>query len=226
VALGDRPGARGASGIVGQRRVGIFGGTFDPVHIGHLIIAEEARVRLALEAVLWVPARISPHKLCDAPASAAHRLRMVEMAVASNAHFRVSTMEIERDGPSYTVDTLQTYRDSLGPEVDLYFIMGTDSLEGFGRWREPERILSLCRLVVASRPGHDLDLADLERQVPGLRERLDVLDGVDIGISSTELRARVRGGLPIRYQVPEEVREYIAREGLYARACEPQPMGR
>jgi nicotinate-nucleotide adenylyltransferase len=211
---------------VGQRRVGIFGGTFDPVHIGHLIIAEEARVRLALETVFWVPARISPHKMCDAPASAAHRLRMVEMAVASNAHFDVSTMEIEREGPSYTVDTLQAYRERLGPEVDLYFVMGMDSLEGFGRWREPERILSLCRLVVASRPGHPPNLSEVEGQVPGLRERLDILDGVDIGISSTALRARVREGLPIRYQVPEAVRAYIAREGLYARACEPERAAR
>lgn len=205
--------------------MGIFGGTFDPVHIGHLIIAEEARVRLALDTVVWVPARISPHKLCDMPAPASHRLRMVELAVVTNDGFEVSTMEIEREGPSYTVDTLQAYRDALGLEAEMFFLMGMDSLEAFPRWRAPERILELCRLVVAGRPGHEVDLAGVERQIPGFRARTDVLDAVDIGIASTDLRARLRAGLPIRYQVPAEVEAYIAREGLYVSAREPQPEG-
>jgi nicotinate-nucleotide adenylyltransferase len=201
---------------VAGRRVGIFGGTFDPVHVGHLIVAEEARVRLGLERVVFVPARISPHKLDDEPAPREHRYRMVCEAVADNPLFAVSAIEIEREGPSFTVDTLLHLRRELAPDADLYFIMGMDSLESFPRWRDPQRILQLCRLVVVSRPGCAVQLDEMERVVPGLTERTEVLDMLEVGISSTELRARVRAGLPIRYQVPGAVERYIAEHGLYA----------
>ncbi len=216
----------GGATIVAARRVGIFGGTFDPIHVGHLIVAEEARARLALERVILVPAYVSPHKLDDTPAPPQQRYRMVCSAVADNPGFSVSPVEVEREGPSYTVDTLRHFRDDLGPDVALYFIMGMDSLEAFARWREPRAILELCRLVVVSRPGHILSLAELERDVPGVTERSEVLNTLDIGISSTELRARVRAGLPIRYQVPTAVERVIVECGLYTRAGTPSPAQR
>jgi len=201
---------------VADRRVGIFGGTFDPIHVGHLIAAEEARVRLALERVILVPARVSPHKLDeDAPAPCEQRYRMVCDAVADNPWFSVSSFEVERDRPSYTVDTLRHFRAEYGPDVALYLIMGMDALQGFSRWRDPSGILALARLVVISRPGYPLSLAEHERSVPGLTARTTVLDTVDIGISSTDLRARVRAGLPIRYRVPAVVEQTIAAYGLY-----------
>lgn len=207
--------------MVAHRRIGVLGGTFDPVHIGHLIVAEEARVRLGLERVLFVPARVSPHKLDEEPCDAEHRWRMVELAIAGNPHFEASRMELDRRGPSYTVDTLVALRKTFGPGCELHFIMGVDALEGLQRWRDPERILALARIVAVTRPGHDLDVDALARALPGLPGRLEVLATLQIGISATDLRERARRGLPIRYQVPEEVEAYIREHGLYR--SEPAP---
>jgi len=205
----------GAVKSVSSRRVGVLGGTFDPIHIGHLIIAEEAREHFALDEVLFVPARISPHKLGDSPADGGHRLRMVELAVAGNAHLSASRVDLDRPGPSYTVDTLEILRSRLG-DVDLYFVMGMDSLGHLDMWREPKRILRLARLVVVTRPGHDVCVEALEQQLPGLRENVLLLTTVNVGISSTGIRERVRRGRSIRYRVPPGVDEYIREHGLYA----------
>ena len=202
-----------------MRRLGILGGTFDPVHDGHLVIAEEARVRLNLPEVRFIPAGEPPHKGVRPVTPAADRLAMVRLAIAGNPDFTVSTMEIERGGPSYTVDTLRDLRRLEGDDCELHFIVGGDGLRDLPTWHDPDGILALCRLVVVRRPGvGEIDLPALKRQLPALRERLTLLDGPLFDVSGTELRERARAGLPIRYQLPEAVREYIEARGLYRRA--------
>ncbi len=196
------------------RRLGILGGTFDPIHIGHLIIAEEARARFGLDKVLFVPARISPHKLDDTPADGEHRFRMVEIAVAGNPGFCASRVDLDRPGPSYTVDMLEELRLQF-QGADFCFIMGMDSLEHLDKWRQPIRLLRLAHLVVVTRPGHKVSLDALDRRLPGLRDAVSLLDTVNVGISSTDIRERVRRGMSIRYQVPADVYEYIRDRGLY-----------
>lgn len=202
-----------------MRRLGILGGTFDPVHFGHLAAAEEARARLALPEVRFIPAWQPPHKLERRVTTAAHRLAMVRLAIADNPAFQLSTEEIDRGGASYTVDTLQHLKRHLGEECDLYFIVGSDALVDFLRWREPHRVLELATLVVVQRPGTpQYDMTALRRQLPNIDQRLTMLEGPRFDLSSTELRERVRTGLPIRYQVPEEVRHYITEHRLYRHA--------
>ena len=199
-------------------RVGILGGTFDPVHLGHLIVAEEARVRLRLDRVMFIPAGQPWLKEGQPVTSPKHRLRMVELAVASNPFFKVLASEIDRSGPTYTVDTLEELRRSLGEDTGLYFIVGMDALEQFHRWKEPERLLELCNLVVVSRPGHQgVEINDLVGSYPQAGERLVLLTVPRIEISSTELRRRVAEGISIRYLVPEAVEQYIMAHGLYQR---------
>lgn len=195
-------------------RLGVFGGTFDPIHIGHLILAEEARARLGLESVLFVPANASPLKAGGALFSNEERYRMVQMAIADNPHFRVSRLELERGGPSYTVDTLRALQASYGPDTQLYFIMGMDALMTFAAWHHPCEIIRLTRLLVFHRPGYRVDWPALERAVPGLRQATEVIATVDIGISSTDLRQRLQEGLPIKYQVPASVEAYILERYL------------
>lgn len=196
-------------------RLGVMGGTFDPIHIGHLAIADEARALLSLERVLFVPARVSPLKLENSCATGDDRFRMVEMAVADNNLFFPSRMELDRRGPSYTVDTLASLREAYGSDVELRFIMGMDSLETLPHWRRPGDIIRLARLVVVTRPGYQADWAALERAVPGLSEATEVIDTLRLDISSTELRERVRRGMPIRYLVPAPVEAYIREHHLY-----------
>jgi nicotinate-nucleotide adenylyltransferase len=186
------------------------------VHLGHLIIAEEARVRLKLDQVVFTPAGQPWLKSRQPVSPAGHRLRMVELVVASNRFFRVSSSEMDRSGPTYTVDTLEELRRSLGPDTGLYFIVGMDALEQFHRWKEPEKLLELCNLVVVSRPGHQsVDINSLVGQYPPAGERLILLTVPRIEISSTEIRRRVSEGISIRYLVPESVEEYILEHQLY-----------
>lgn len=194
-----------------------MGGTFDPIHIGHLAIAEEARVLLSLDEVLFVPARVSPLKLGNTSADGDDRYRMVELAIADNPRFRVSRMELDREGPSYTVDTLEELHEAYDGNVTPFFILGMDSLETLVHWRRPGDIIRLARLVVVARPGFEVDWEALERAIPGVRCTVDVIDTVRLDISSTELRERVRRGLPIRYLVPAPVEAYIRDHRLYTR---------
>jgi len=205
-----------ADGAANVRRLGVFGGTFDPVHIGHLIIAEEARVRMALDRVLFVPAKVSPLKLGHSFAPGWARLQMLEVAVEDNARFLVSDVDLRRDGPSFTVDTLRAIKNQYGSETQLFFIMGTDSLCGLKTWHRPQEILSLTRIIAVSRPGFDLDWQVLEDQVPGVSSATDLLETISLGISSTDIRARLQQGLPIRYQIPAAVESYIRQHHLYA----------
>lgn len=196
-------------------RVGVLGGTFDPIHYGHLILAEEARARLQLTRVLFVPAKDPPHKLQQPHSPAADRARMVELAIVGNAAFELSEVDLARPGPSYTVDTLGALQQALGPEAELYFLMGLDSLANILTWHRPADIVARAQLAVASRPGYTVDLAALEQALPGISARTHMLDIPEIGIAAWDLRRRVAEGLPIRYQVPEEVERYIRARGLY-----------
>lgn len=196
-------------------RVGVLGGTFDPIHYGHLVIAEEARVRLQLDRVIFVPAKTPPHKLQQRYSPAQHRLHMVQRAIASNPYFAVSDVELTRPGLSYTVDTLAILQQEFGPAAELYFLMGMDSLAGLLSWHRPADIIARAYLAVAVRPGYQVDLETLEGALPGVSERMRLLEIPAIGISSRELRQRVRAGLPIRYQLPDSVEAYIREHNLY-----------
>ena len=197
-------------------RIGILGGTFDPIHIAHLIVAEEARIYLSLEEVVFIPAG-EPWLKAEHPVSPKElRLQMVRLAVASNPFFRVLALEIERPGPTYTVDTLEILRREWGPTAELYFILGMDTLVDLPRWKEPERVLEICTPVVfARRENSSSVLEELETQLPGLRKKTQVLDGPTVDISGTELRRRVMQGISIRYLVPFKVEQFIAEHGLY-----------
>lgn len=191
-----------------------MGGTFDPIHYGHLVAAEAAREKFLLERVIFVPTGVPPHKEPGTVTDFWHRYLMVALAVLSNPHFEVSRLEYERGGVNYTVDTLRQLRRIYGAGARLFFITGADTiLEIFG-WREPEELLSLCRFIVAARPGYDMHLV---KEVLGKFYRTAVipLEMPQLGISSSDIRRRVREGKPIRYLVPEAVDAYINREGLY-----------
>ena len=196
-------------------RIGIAGGTFDPIHVAHLIIAEEARVRLRLEEVIFVPAGDPWMKSDTSVSSAHHRLTMVRLAIASNPFFRASSVEIDRLGPTYTVDTLEQISSEVN-DAELYLIIGSDSINEFHRWRAPSRVLELCTLVTAPRPcSGELDLTEIESLSPSGLPKVVVLDRPHVDISGTEIRRRISQGLSVRYQVPWEVEEYIYRYGLY-----------
>ena len=195
-------------------RVGVFGGSFDPVHVGHLIMAGEALDRLRLDEVVFVPANRPAHKRSRALAGVRHRLAMLRLAVRGNPRFRVSALEAERGGISFTADTLEAMKRR--GEDSLYFILGEDSLAEFHTWRDPDRIARLAKLVVVPRAA---ERSRFPRAGTGLRaawrRRVVTLRPPTIGISSTEIRRRVRGGKSVRYWVPDTVLSYMARHGLY-----------
>ena len=191
---------------VGALRIGVMGGTFDPIHIGHLIIAEEARCRLRLDRVVFVPAHLSPLKLDDGTLfENEQRYAMVCAAVRSNPAFVVSRVDLDRPAPSYTIDTLRLLRKEFGEQHQYHFVIGADSLVMLGKWRHPERIIELARLAVISRPGFQPDVETLERAIPGIGAATDLLDGLMLDISSSDIRRRIQNGLSIRYLVPDDV---------------------
>ena len=181
-------------------RVGVFGGTFDPVHVGHLAIANAALDELELDRIYFVPARRSPLKQDGPVASAEDRLAMLIAAIAGEPRFHVSELELDRKGPSFTVDTLEALRG----EGDLFLILGSDAYADFERWRDPARIRALARVVLAARPG-----------APNAPGGVGMLDSPLMDISSRELRARAARGRSLRYLVPEEVLRYIEEHRLY-----------
>jgi len=198
--------------------IGVLGGTFDPIHMGHLIIAEEVRARLGLAEVLLVPAGQPWLKLNNANAisSPEHRVEMVRLVIADEPAFKLSTMEIDRPGPSYTVDTIAELRNQIGADDKLFFILGWDNLNQLPRWHQPSRLVRLCRLVPLRRVGvASPDLDSLEAAIPGLAKSLMMLDTPQIEISASEIRARVARGLSIHQLVPEAVERYIIEHGLY-----------
>ena len=183
-------------------RLGVFGGTFDPVHIGHLAIAQAALESAPLDRVLFVLAKRSPLREHDPVASEADRLRMLELAIAGEPRFAASRLELDRGAPSYTVDTLEQLRD----EGELFLILGSDAIADFGRWKDPDRIGRLATLVVAERPGAPERLGDA---------RIVRVDAPRLDISSRELRARAARGRSLRYLVPDPAWEHIEARGLY-----------
>lgn len=197
-------------------KLGILGGTFDPIHYGHLIAAQEVLWALGLEQVLFVPAGVPPHKPGAVVSPAHHRVAMVELAVRGNPSFVVSRVDVDRPGPAYSVDMVRLLQEERGPEVEFYFIVGLDSLNEILSWHDPQRLISLAMLAVVMRPGYPMpDLARLERSVPGISQRVCFVPMPEIGISSSDLRHRVAIDQPIRYQLPEAVEAYIYRQGLY-----------
>lgn len=196
-------------------RIGILGGTFDPIHYGHLVAAEECLCRLRLEKVLLLPAGQPPHKLRRPISPAEQRLAMLRLAAADNPGLAVSTIELERRGPSFSVDTVAALREQLGPDAELYFIVGTDALPELLTWYKPRLLLQLCVLAAVSRPGYMFDLSPVLAALPEAAERIVQVPAPELDISSSNLRARVAAGLPIRYQLPEAVEQYIREQGLY-----------
>jgi nicotinate-nucleotide adenylyltransferase len=195
-------------------KLGIIGGTFDPPHYGHLALAENARVQLQLDRVLFVLAGWPPHKPGQPITPSHQRVAMVGAAIAGNPSFAFSRVDLDRLGPHYTVDMLAELQRKY-PEAKLFFLMGGDSLAEFPSWRDPSGIARRARLVVMQRPGYEPDLTVLEKAVPGIGERLVWLDGPYLDSAASDLRRRVREGLPIRYLVPPMVEAYIRVQGLY-----------
>ena len=196
-----------------------MGGTFDPIHLGHLAAAEEARQRLGLARVLFVPAGQPPHKKTYQVTPAQHRWDMTVLATADNPLFFPSRLEIDRPGPSYAVDTLSQLHQAY-PGREWYFITGADALLELETWKEPERLVTLCRIVAVTRPGYDQSL--LARRVPAaLLERTITLEVPGVAVSSTEIRHRVAQGLPIRYLTTDAVTAYIYKYELYGFSGRP-----
>jgi nicotinate-nucleotide adenylyltransferase len=196
-------------------RLGLLGGTFNPPHLGHLVCAQEAYGELALDRVLLIPARIPPHKRVEHEPGPEHRLELCRLAVGGDERFAVSDMELHRDGPSFTVDTLRLLRTRT-PQDELVLILGGDIAAGLAEWHEPEQVLELATVAIAGRRGTTRNA--VEGTLAGLRggDRARFFAMPRIGISSTMLRRRVRAGQPIRYFVPDQVEGYIRRHGLYS----------
>ena len=190
-------------------RLGIFGGTFDPIHLGHLLLAEFARRLLRLDELVFVPARIPPHK-GKVHTTPDQRCRMARLATEDNPHFRVSAVELERSGPSYTIDTLRTLRADGPSAAEHFLLMGADSARDLPSWKDHEDLLEESTVAVLNRPG--VEVTDFDERVG---ERVRLLDTPRIEISSTEIRRLVRRGESVRYMVTPPVEEFIRSEGLY-----------
>lgn len=197
-------------------RIGLFGGTFDPVHLGHLVLAEQCREQCELDEVWFIPAGRPPHKTEQSISSGKIRAEMLEFATAGHAQFRVNQVELQRDELSFTVDTLRRLK-SEDPSRELFFLIGADSLIDLPKWREPEQIGQLCTIVAVNRPGSDVGSSEWVRQhLPaGLFERIIQVAVPGIEISSRDLRQRIQSGRSIRYMVPRAVETYIMQHGLY-----------
>ena len=198
-----------------KRLVGILGGTFNPIHIGHLTMAEAVRSEFGLEKIIFVPASQPPHKHGIEIASAADRYLMTELATCSNPAFEVSDIEMRRAGPSYSVDTVKELMKAHG-ETEFFFLVGTDIVREIHTWERVEELLTLCPFIVASRPGCRPD-AERSREIFGgkLGERIRLLETPELAVSSTDIRERIAKGHSIKYIVPPEVESYIYKKGLY-----------
>lgn len=194
------------------RRLGIMGGTFDPVHYGHLVTAEEALVQFALDAVVFVPTGRPWMKERHDVSPAEDRYLMTVIATASNPRFQVSRIDIDREGPTYTVDTLRALTEEHA-DAELYFITGADAMLEIFEWKDPEEVLSLAHFIAATRPGYDL--TRFGSKTTGGQANVSLMSIPALAISSTDVRDRVREGRPIRYLVPEGVKSYVEKAELY-----------
>ncbi len=199
-----------------MKAIGVLGGTFNPVHNGHLAVADEVRRHIELDEVIFMPAGRPWMKEGEAVADAGHRLGMLRLALEGKSVFSLSTMETERPGFTYTVDTITRLRDSLGEDTEIYFILSWGTLSRLPEWREPERLIRMCRLAVVPRPDYPRpDVEALNGVLPGLSGRLNIMDKPLVDISSSEVRRRVAAGLDIGWLVPAAVAEYIKEKGIY-----------
>ena len=196
-------------------RIGVFGGTFDPIHMGHLIVAEDARAALELDKVLFIPAGQPWFKSYRQITEAHHRLAMVRLAVEDNPDFDVSDIEIRRSGPSYTVDTLAELHEQYA-NAEFIVILGVDALREIDRWNQPRKLFELASVAGMARPGAAVNLSVLHAAIPGSSSRIRLIDSALIDISGTDIRRRVAAGRSVRYRVPAAVERYIREEGLYA----------
>ena len=196
--------------------VGIMGGTFDPVHNGHLILADTAREQLNLGEIIFIPAGQPWLKTERIITPSQHRLQMLRLALEDKACFRISGMEIKRSGPTYTIDTITALKKRLNAEDELFFILGQDSLMQLPQWRDAPNLVQLCYLVAAPRPGvKKPDLKALETEIPGITQRVMLMKKPLVDISATDIRERVARGLSVRHLVPGPVNRYIKEQRLY-----------
>lgn len=198
-----------------RTRIGLFGGTFDPPHLAHLILASEAGYQFGLSRLLWVLTPDPPHKKDQTISQFPHRLEMLKLALASEPTFELSRLEIERPGPHYTVDTVKIFA-ALEPEAEIYLLIGGDSLRDLPTWRLPLKLIEyVSKIGVMRRPGDSFDLNELETRIPGLGDKLVFIDTLLQNLSSREIRRRVAAGEPYRYYVLPSVYEYIEKNELY-----------
>jgi nicotinate-nucleotide adenylyltransferase len=195
------------------KRLGVMGGTFDPIHYGHLVTAEEALEQFRLDEVVFVPTGRPWMKEHEVVSPAEDRYLMTVIATASNPKFSVSRVEVDREGATYTVDTLRSLREEQGAGTDLFFISGADAILEILHWREPQELFDLAHFIAATRPGYDL--AHFEEDATSIRSEVTVMHVPALAISSTDIRARIADGHPIRYLVPEGVKSYVEKAGLY-----------
>ncbi len=193
------------------KRIAVMGGTFNPIHYAHLISAEQVRTGLDYDKILFIPSARPPHKVADADIiEPEHRYQMVLLAIAENPHFEVSRIELERAGPSYTIETLKDLKKLYGGTTELAWIIGADSLIEYKVWRDFDEVLARCVMIATTRPNYDLNRVPLE-----IRKRVTTFPVTGVDISATAIRERVRKGLSIQYLVPERVQSYIRRYRLY-----------
>ncbi|MDD2573305.1 MAG: nicotinate-nucleotide adenylyltransferase [Firmicutes bacterium] len=202
---------------MGTGKIGIMGGTFDPIHYGHLVTAEAAREKFCLDKVVFVPSGNPPHKKDKPISPGMDRANMTVLAIANNPYFEVSDIELKREGCTYTVDTLKGFIKIYDEDVQFYFITGADAVMEIFTWKDVSTILKLCRIVSAYRPGSDINkfksmVDELERVY---RSNIHMIEVPALAISSTEIRRRVREGITIKYLLPEKVEDYILKKGLY-----------
>ncbi|MGQ9730332.1 MAG: nicotinate-nucleotide adenylyltransferase [Candidatus Zipacnadales bacterium] len=197
------------------QRIGVLGGTLDPVHYGHLFIAEEVGVAFELDRIIFIPCGHAPHRNDLTITPGEHRYVMCALATAGNRRFCTSRMEIDRPGPSYTIDTLRALRRMYGPATELFFILGADAVLELDTWHRPDDVLQEARCIAVPRPGSCL--TDLAHAIGEQRaSQIEILDLPPMGISATEIRQRLREGLSIRYLTPDSVIDYITKHGLYS----------
>jgi nicotinate-nucleotide adenylyltransferase len=194
-----------------------MGGTFDPIHYGHLVAAESARTELSLDRVIFIPAGNPPHKQAQFITDSEHRYLMSVLATSSNPHFEVSRIELDKDEVTYTVDTIRALNDIYGKDSDLYFITGADAVLELTTWYKLKELMALCRFIAVTRPG--FDKSELEQKIGEISSKYNgeiiCIEVPLLAISSTDIRDRVRCGKPIKYLLPESIEEYIEKKGLY-----------
>jgi nicotinate-nucleotide adenylyltransferase len=196
-------------------RIGLFGGTFDPPHLGHLILASEAQTQLELDRLLWILTPEPPHKHAQRITPVADRLAMVQLAIKDNPAFELSRIELERPGPHYTLDTIKLIADQ-NPGADIVPIIGGDSLRDLPKWHEPQQLVYACHWIgVMRRPHEDSSLDELESQLPGISSKVHYVDAPLLEIASREIRNRIAEGKSVRYYLPATVYEYINQHHLY-----------